>query len=89
MPQNPLDDAAVFDEGDDFHLGPASGAGQGVGFPYLRNEPAPLGGGGRTVRFGRCRAVPDLCRLPFCPDSGFQWSCRTEAARSALASPPV
>jgi hypothetical protein len=53
MPQNPLEDAAVFDEGDDFHLGPAIGAGQGVGFPYLRNEPAPLGGGGRTIRFGR------------------------------------
>jgi hypothetical protein len=65
MPQNPLDDAAVFDEGDDFRLGPAIEAGQGVGFPYLRNEPAPLGGGGRTIRFGRCRAVPDLCRLPF------------------------
>jgi hypothetical protein len=49
MPQNPLDDPAIFDEGDDFHLGPAIGAGQGVGFPYLRNEPAPLGGGGRTM----------------------------------------
>ncbi len=55
MPQNPLDDAAVFDEGDDFHLGPAIEPGQGVGFSYLRNEP---GATGRRWADDPVRAVP-------------------------------
>ena len=49
-----------------FISAPQSGQVMGSDSHIFASEPAPLGGGGRTIRFGRCR-VPDLCRLPFCP----------------------
>ena len=60
MPQNPVDDSAVFNEGDDFHLGPAIEAGQGVGFRIFamsRRHWAEVGGrsgsSGAGYRFAR------------------------------------